>query len=157
MWGSLADFLGYGLDFGVETIRFRKVPAHLPYSAVLEGRISFVDWMGNQLADAEARKGAEVHKSIAQAVQETNELRVRQRQLCLFYADLNDIVRRRGWSTAWFREPGKLHEMASSQKSEGASTTTEAPCPRPQGAFSQKSEEAALERVSGVLTLRPPP
>ena len=75
----------------------RKVPAHLPHSAVLDGRISYADWKGNQIADKEARKGAELHTPIDDLVQEANELSRYQLNVCTHIATINKMVNDKGW------------------------------------------------------------
>ena len=53
-------------DFGLAHITVREVAAHLPYSAVFDGRITFQAWIGNRRADLEAKKGVTLHPSITQ-------------------------------------------------------------------------------------------
>ena len=76
-------------DFGLPHISVRTVLAHLPFTAVVEGRISYCDWVGNRRADLEAKKGVALHPCNREHVQAANELRQRQRLLCLCIAQLN--------------------------------------------------------------------
>ena len=91
-------------DFGLTHISVRKVPAHMPFPAVTEGRISYCDWVGNRRADLEAKRGAALHPCNQEHVQSANRLKQHQRQLCLYLAQLNLHSLRKGWPKFWHGE-----------------------------------------------------
>ena len=93
-------------DFGLSHISVRKVPAHLPFAAVAEGRITFQDWVGNGRADLEAKKVAALHPSNAQVVHEVAQLCHAQSLLCTYMAHLNSAMFKKGWHAHWHAEYG---------------------------------------------------
>ena len=76
----------------------RKVKAHLSYRDVQDGHIDFIDWMGNQAADAEARKGVRMHPDNRILVEQANQLRADQLALCQYFAHINARLQHHGLS-----------------------------------------------------------
>ena len=71
---------------------------------MLDGRISFVDWLGNSVADEEAREGALLHPAIDDPVQAANALRDTQRQICKYTPCVNSVVIQEQWTGLWFED-----------------------------------------------------
>ena len=157
-------------DFGLDNITVRKVKAHLSYRDVQEGRVDFIDWMGNQAADAEARKGVLLHPDNGQLVEQANQLRADQAALCQYFAHMNERIQRQTLSEHLYaahspaveallasrgpplRAGGPLQEGAGDTSGFVASSDPRSPCARLKtGAGEGDAASSGLVRVLAPL------
>ena len=80
-------------DFGPEYITIRKVPTHKPFLAVIQGSITYRDWLGNRKADEMAKRGVMGHASNAVLVSRERDRIEKQQSLGKFIAWLNVQLR----------------------------------------------------------------
>ena len=107
-------------DFGLQHITVRKVAAHLPFSAVREGRVSLQDWTGNHRADLEAKRGAALHPHNSSQVKAADDLKYAQMEVGRYIALLNHYIHSKGWHRHWHDEHLQPERHASSEPRLGA-------------------------------------
>ena len=107
-------------DFGLQHITVRKVAAHLPFSAVREGRVSLQDWTGNRRADLEAKRGAALHPHNSSQVKAAGDPRYSQMEVGRYIVLLNHYIHSKGWHRHWHDEHLQPEHHASSEHCLGA-------------------------------------
>ena len=111
------------IDFGLQYIQVRKVPAHRPYSDVVAGRLQFCDWYGNQQADLMARQGAAMHPCNAELVSDEDRNSTAQYQQGHYIAWVNALLQ---WSEAnqeWYQPELSEWWTTLLRASEGCAST----------------------------------
>ena len=94
-------------DFGKGLVTIRRVPAHLPRSAILDGRISESDWVGNRIAGAQARLGAARHPDLdilREKVDQADSLKLHQEALGQYLGKLNMHIMRESFHDHWLMQ-----------------------------------------------------
>ena len=98
------------------------MPAHLPRSAILDGRISESDWVGNHIADAQARLGAARHPDLGilrEKVDQADSLKLHQEALGKYLGKLNMHIMRESFHDHWLMQDaigGEWKQLAGGEQ-----------------------------------------